>query len=168
MGRMDELDLTQIKRLTHMIAPNIDGNLLVPSGVVPKYAHQATDGRWSVYVENWTSKREFDNNCFYLYPLLAKNQRTIYVDHHEGAGKESQLWYTLDEPTRRATKQLNDHFVEQVCLRASDGSDSLFPPNLPLPDTLKEGDMNQGIIVTRRYLKSEQTDDEGRIVYNQG
>jgi hypothetical protein len=160
---MDQMDLSQIKKMTHMRVPNIEGYLLVPFGVVTKFAHE--NGKlWSVYVENWTSAKEFDDNRFYLHPILLENQQIISVNHHEGGGPEVQLWYTLGEPTRRATK-VHDHFEEQVSLRQSDGTEVRFRAMLPLPQTIKEGDESHGELATKRYCRTEQMDDECRIVY---
>ena len=73
----------------------------------------------------------------------------------------------FDEPTRRATKE-NGEFVEQICLMNCDGTDSLFHAKLPLPEWLEPGDQSQGVLVTRRYLKTKGTDDEGRVIYAEG
>ena len=57
--------------------------------------------------------------------------------------------------------------VQEVILRDFDGSETVYPAGLPLSAVIRTGDDAEGVLVTRRYIKSEETDTLGRVVYVQ-
>ena len=54
-----------------------------------------------------------------------------------------------------------------MILRDFDGTETVFPADPPLPEVIRTGDTDEGILVTRRYIKTDYQDDEGRIIYTQ-
>jgi hypothetical protein len=57
--------------------------------------------------------------------------------------------------------------VEEVILRDFDGTETIYPAELPLAPIIRTADTDAGIMVTRRYIKSEETDRLGRKVFRQ-
>ena len=52
-----------------------------------------------------------------------------------------------------------------MLLRDFDGTQTVYPAKAPLPELIRTGDEEEGILVTHRYVKSEERDPQGRIVY---
>jgi hypothetical protein len=50
-------------------------------------------------------------------------------------------------------------------LRDFDGTKTIYPAKMPLPEMLSHGDTDEGILVMRRYAKTNQRDEHGRTVY---
>lgn len=59
--------------------------------------------------------------------------------------------------------------MTQVVLRDFDGSETIVPRELPLPEVIhtSETDPESDVQVTRHYLKTQDVDTEGRPVYAQ-
>lgn len=55
----------------------------------------------------------------------------------------------------------------EVILRDFDGTETVFPKDPPLPEIIRTGDTATGLLVTRRYLKTQQTDRDGRVIYEE-
>jgi len=53
----------------------------------------------------------------------------------------------------------------EVVLRDFDGTKTIYPAKMPLPDMISNGDTDEGILVMRRYAKTDQQDEHGRTVY---
>ena len=53
----------------------------------------------------------------------------------------------------------------EVVLRDFDGTKTIYPAKLPLPEMISNGDTSDGILVMRHYAKTDQRDEQGRIVY---
>ncbi len=53
-----------------------------------------------------------------------------------------------------------------VVLQDFDGSKTIFPTELPLRDVIHTAEMEDlNTLVGKMYLKTEEKDDEGRVVY---
>ena len=52
-----------------------------------------------------------------------------------------------------------------VVLRDFDGSKTIFPTELPLKDVIHTADSDLDIEVEKLYVKTEEKDDDGRVVY---
>lgn len=55
--------------------------------------------------------------------------------------------------------------VAEVVLRDFDGTKTIYTSKMPLPELISYGDTDEGILVRRRYAKTDQRDEEGRTVY---
>ena len=55
--------------------------------------------------------------------------------------------------------------VAEVVLRDFDGTKTIYPAKMPLPDMISNGDTDEGILVMRCYAKTDQQDEHGRTVY---
>jgi len=52
-----------------------------------------------------------------------------------------------------------------VVLRDFDGSRTIFPTELPLKDIIAAAQTDLEIVVDKIYVKSDEKDDQGRVVY---
>ena len=57
--------------------------------------------------------------------------------------------------------------VEEVILRDFDGTETIYPAEVPLTPIIRTADSDAGIMITRRYVRSEETDRQGRKVFLQ-
>jgi hypothetical protein len=55
--------------------------------------------------------------------------------------------------------------VAEVVLKDFDGTNTIYPAKMPLPELISNGDTDEGILVTRHYAKTDQRDEQGRTVY---
>jgi hypothetical protein len=55
--------------------------------------------------------------------------------------------------------------VAEVVLKDFDGTRTIYPANLPLPELIAQGDTDEDILVNHRYAKTDQRDEHGRTVY---
>ena len=53
----------------------------------------------------------------------------------------------------------------EVVLKDFDGTRTIYPANVPLPELIAQGDTDEGILVKRRYARTDQRDERGRTVY---
>lgn len=53
----------------------------------------------------------------------------------------------------------------KVVLRDFDGSRTIFPTTLPLKDILSAVESDLGAVAGKVYAKTDEKDDQGRIVY---
>lgn len=59
------------------------------------------------------------------------------------------------------------HVTVNVVLRDFDGTETIFPADPSLPEVIRTGDTDTGLLITRRYVKTEGRDGEGRLIYEQ-
>jgi hypothetical protein len=57
--------------------------------------------------------------------------------------------------------------VTEVVLRDFDGTRTIFPSNMPLPELISNDNTDEGVLVRRRYGKTDRRDEHGRIVYDE-
>jgi hypothetical protein len=57
--------------------------------------------------------------------------------------------------------------VTEVVLRDFDGTRTIFPSNTPLPELISNDNTDEGVLVRRRYGKTDRRDEHGRIVYDE-
>jgi hypothetical protein len=55
----------------------------------------------------------------------------------------------------------------EVVLRDFDGSRTIFPTTLPLKAIISNVETDLGIAAGKLYVKTDEKDDQGRIVYNE-
>jgi hypothetical protein len=106
--------INELPPVTAIEAKIKDGNLAIPSGMVPKHAHPEMDGRWIVHVTGWTGAGEFDNDRFDLYPIAHLPRVTITVASCP-FDKHDEDWYSFGKPTKKAIK-VNGELIEDATL----------------------------------------------------
>lgn len=57
--------------------------------------------------------------------------------------------------------------VAEVVLRDFDGTKTIYSSLMPLPDLISNDNTDEGIRVRRRYGKTDQRDEHGRVVYDE-
>ena len=74
---------------------------------------------------------------------------------------------SLGSPTAELRHGMEDQTiaVTEVVLRDFDGTKTIYPAKIPLPELISHGDTDEDILVTRRYAKTDQRDKHGRTVY---
>lgn len=55
--------------------------------------------------------------------------------------------------------------VAEVVLCDFDGTKTIYPAKMPLPELISNSDTDEGVLMIRRYAKTDQRDDQGRTVY---
>jgi hypothetical protein len=55
----------------------------------------------------------------------------------------------------------------EVVLRDFDGSKTIFPTELPLKNIIAAADTDLETVVEKIYVKTEEKDDQGRVVYTE-
>jgi len=53
----------------------------------------------------------------------------------------------------------------EVVLRDFDGSETIFPTELPLKNIIAAAETDLEIVEGKIYVKTEEKDDQGRVVY---
>lgn len=74
---------------------------------------------------------------------------------------------SLGSPTAELRRGIEDQpiAVKEVVLKDFDGTRTIYPANVPLPELIAQGDTDEGILVKRRYAKTDLRDEHGRTVY---
>ena len=74
---------------------------------------------------------------------------------------------SLASPTPELRRGIENQpiVVAEVVLKDFDGTRTIYPANVPLPELIAQGDTDEGILVNRRYAKTDQQDEHGRTVY---
>lgn len=57
--------------------------------------------------------------------------------------------------------------TEDVVLKDFDGIRTIYPAEMPLPEIIRTSDESEGILMIRHYVRSEQRDEAGRLIYFQ-
>jgi hypothetical protein len=55
--------------------------------------------------------------------------------------------------------------VAEVVLTDFDGTKTIYPSKMPLPELIANDATDEGVLVRRRYAKTDQRDEHGRTVY---
>ena len=55
--------------------------------------------------------------------------------------------------------------VAEVVLSDFDGTKTVYPAKMPLPELISSDETDEGILVTRHYAKTNQRDEHGRTLY---
>lgn len=74
---------------------------------------------------------------------------------------------SLGAPTAELRHGVEDQTiaVAEVVLSDFDGTKTIYPAKMPLSELIAHSDTDEGILVTRRYAKTDQRDEHGRTVY---
>ena len=55
--------------------------------------------------------------------------------------------------------------MSEVVLRDFDGTKTIYPAKMPLPELISNSSMEDAFSVTRHYARTDQQDEQGRTVY---
>jgi hypothetical protein len=74
---------------------------------------------------------------------------------------------SLGSPTPTSRHGMEDKaiVVVEVVLRDFDGTKTIYPAKMPLPEMISNDDTDEGILVMRHYAKTDQRDEYGRTLY---
>jgi hypothetical protein len=64
-----------------------------------------------------------------------------------------------------SSRRYNGFVAVEVVLRDFDGSKTIFPTELPLKDIIATAETDLEIIEGKIYVKTDEKDDRGRVVY---
>ncbi len=91
----------------------------------------------------------------------------FFVNDSQITPEIEQFISSLGSPTNTSRHGVGDKAiaVAEVVLRDFDGTKTIYPARMPLPDMISDGDTDEGILVMRRYAKTDQQDGHGRTLY---
>jgi hypothetical protein len=99
--------------------------------------------------------------------LLLDDGSLLFVNESQMTPEIEQFISSLGSPTIGLRHGMEDETiaVAEVVLRDFDGTKTIYTAKMPLPELISNGDTDEGILVTRRYAKTDQRDEHGRTVY---
>jgi hypothetical protein len=91
----------------------------------------------------------------------------LFVNESEITPEIEQFISSLGSPTATSRHHMEDETiaVSEVVLRDFDGTKTIYPAKMPLPEMISNGDTDEGILVMRSYAKTDQRDEDGRTVH---
>ena len=91
----------------------------------------------------------------------------FFVSDSQITPEIEQFISSLGSPTNTSRHGMEDKTiaVTEVVLKDFNGTKTIYPAKMPLPDMISNGDTDDGILVMRRYAKTDQQDKHGRTVY---
>jgi hypothetical protein len=90
-----------------------------------------------------------------------------FVNDSQITPEIEQFISSLGSPTA-TSRQCNEDqtmALAEVVLMDFDGTKTICPAKLPLPQMISNGDADEGILIMRSYAKTDQRDEHGRTVY---
>jgi hypothetical protein len=90
-----------------------------------------------------------------------------FVNDSQITPEIEQFISSLGSPTATLRHGKEDQTIAlaEVVLTDFDGTKSIYPAKIPLPEIISNGDADEGILIMRRYAKTDQRDKRGRTVY---
>jgi hypothetical protein len=91
----------------------------------------------------------------------------VFVDDSQITPEIERIMSSLGPPSAglRHAKGDQTSAITEVVLKDFDGTRTIYPAKMPLPEVLSNSDTDEGILVTRSYVKTDQRDDHGRPIY---
>ena len=89
----------------------------------------------------------------------------LFVNESEITPEIDHFASSLGSPSAGSKPGAKEQTIVEVVLRDFDGAKTICPAKMPLPDMISNGDTDEGILVMRRYAKTDQQDEHGRTVY---
>jgi hypothetical protein len=96
------------------------------------------------------------------------DDRSVLFVHESQITPEIEHFISsLGSPTATSRHGMEDQTiaVAEVVLKDFDGTKTIYPAKMPLPEMISNGDTDEGILVMRRYAQTDQRDEHGRTVY---
>ena len=90
-----------------------------------------------------------------------------FVNDSQITPEIEQFISSLGSPTATSRHGKEDQTIalEETVLTDFDGTKTIYPARRPLPEMISNGDAEEGILIMRRYAKTDQRDEHGRTVY---
>jgi hypothetical protein len=88
----------------------------------------------------------------------------VFVDDSQITPEIERVMSSLGPPSA-GLRHRKDEQIMEVVLRDFDGTKTIFPAKMPLPELLSNSGTDEGIVVTRSYARTDQRDEHGRTVY---
>ena len=91
----------------------------------------------------------------------------VFVDDSQITPEIERFISSLGSSSARLRHGKHDQVVAvtEVLLRGFDGTKTIYPAKIPLPELISNSDADEGIVVTRSYTRTDQRDEHGRTVY---
>ena len=91
----------------------------------------------------------------------------LFVSDSQITPEIEQFISSLGSPTTTSRHAMEGQTtaVAEVVLMDFDGTKTIYPAKMPLPEMISNGDTDEGILVMRRYAKTDERDEHGRTVY---
>jgi hypothetical protein len=92
----------------------------------------------------------------------------VFVDDSQITPEIERVIFSLGSPSARLRHDKHDEertAITEVVLRDFDGTKTIYPAKMPLPELISNSDADEGVLVTRSYAKTDQRDENGRTVY---
>ena len=91
----------------------------------------------------------------------------FFVNDSQITPEIEQFISSLGSPTATLPNSMEDRaiVVAEVVLKDFDGTKTIYPAKMPHPEMISNGDTDEGILVMRRYAKTDERDEHGRSVY---
>lgn len=91
----------------------------------------------------------------------------LFVNDSQITPEIEQLISSLGSPAARSRHGMQDETLAavEVVLRDFDGTRTIYAATMPLPEMISNGDTDEGILMMRRYARTDQRDKHGRTVY---
>jgi hypothetical protein len=91
----------------------------------------------------------------------------LFVNESEITPEIEQFISSLGPPAMGLQHGMEDETIAvgEVVLRDFDGTKTIYPSKMPFPELVSNDDVDEGILVRRRYAKTDQRDEHGRTVY---
>ena len=91
----------------------------------------------------------------------------VFVDDSQITPEIERIISSLGSPSAGLRHGKDDQTiaVTEVVLRDFDGTKTIYPAKMPFPELLSNSDTDEGILVTRSYVRTDQRDEHGRTVY---
>lgn len=92
---------------------------------------------------------------------------SLFVNESQITPEIEQFISSLGSPTIGLQRGMEDETiaVAEVVLRDFDGTKTIYTAKMPLPELISYGDTDEGILLRRRYAKTDQRDEHGRTMY---
>jgi len=99
--------------------------------------------------------------------FLLDDGSLLFVNESQITPEIEQFIASLGSPTIGLQHGMEDETiaVAEVVLKDFDGTKTIYTEKMPLPELISYGDTEEGILLRRRYAKTDQRDEHGRTVY---
>ena len=99
--------------------------------------------------------------------FLLDDGSLLFINESQITPEIEQFISSLGSPTIGLQHSMEDETiaVAEVVLRDFDGTKTIYTEKMPLPELISYGDTDEGILLRRRYAKTDQRDEHGRPIY---
>jgi hypothetical protein len=93
----------------------------------------------------------------------------VFVDDSQITPEIERIISSMGSPSARLRHgtDIKKIATAEVVLKDFDGTKTIYPATMPLPELLSNSDTDDGILIIRSYARTEERDESGRTVYIQ-